>query len=39
MEGERSLTKVSEKSVVLRKSVNLAHKATMSDAFVGVKRL
>jgi hypothetical protein len=39
MEAAWSLTKVSDKSVVLRKSVRSSHTATMSDAFVGVKRL
>ena len=39
MEAGWSLTKVSDKSVVMRKAIKSSHTATMSDAAVGVTRL
>jgi len=39
MEAAWSLTKVSDKSVVMRKVIRSSHTATMGDAFAGVTRL
>lgn len=39
MEAGWTLVKVSDKSIVMRKSITSTHTATMSDAFVGVTRL
>ena len=39
LEAGWSLTKVSDKSVVLRKAIRSSHTAQMSDSFVGVTRL